>query len=158
MGVILSQIGHLFVQSIPTIILVFLLLIILNRIFFKPIINVLKQREALASGALVRAREQTAAAEDKTREYEAAFQAARQEVYRQREADRQLAIKVREGALQSAREEAEAWVRDAQSDLAAQVELAKKELNAATQSMASEIVDVVLGTGPSAGTSGGTRV
>ena len=157
MGEILSQIGQLFVQSIPTVIFVFLLLIILNRIFFKPIIKVLKQREAMASGALVRAREQTAAAEARTREYEAAFQSARQDVYRQREADRQAGIKARETALQRARDQSEAWLRDAQIDLTAQVEAAKKELGGATQSMANEIVTVVLSDGPSGEKPGGSR-
>ena len=85
MGVIFSQLGHLFLQATPTVILVFFLFIVLDRIFFRPITAVMKQREESTVGALARAREQGAAAETKTREYEEAFQAARQEVYRQRE-------------------------------------------------------------------------
>ena len=149
MGAILSELGHLFVQSIPTVIFVFLLFILLDRILFQPVIRVLKQREEMTSGALVRARKQMAAAEAKAREYELAFQSARQEVYRQREADRQAAIKEREVALERARQQAEAWVRNAQAELAAEVEGAKTSLATATQSMAGEIVEVVLSTGPS---------
>lgn len=157
MGAILSQLGHLFVQSIPTVVFVFLLLVILGRIFFPPLIAVLKQREAMTTGALARAREQTAEAEAKTREYELAFQTARQEVYRQREADRQAGLKEREITLQKTREQADVLVRDAQLDLAAQVEAAKRELAPSSKSMASEIMEAVLGNGPSTDNRGGGR-
>src|SRR2546422_11557440 len=86
MGDILSQLSPLLVQSLPTVVLVFLLMVILDWLFFKPLTRVLGQREEATAGALARAREQAAAAEAKAREYEAALQAARQEVYRLQEA------------------------------------------------------------------------
>ena len=92
MGDILNQLEQLFLQSIPTVIFVFFLLVILDWLFFRPLTRVLREREEATVGALARAREQSAAAEDKAREYEAAFQAARQEVYRQREAERKAAL------------------------------------------------------------------
>src|SRR5207247_10774395 len=91
MGDILSQLSHLLVQSLPTVVFVFLLTVVLDWLFFKPLTGVLKQREEATVGALARAREQAAAAEAKAREYEAALQAARQEVYRLQEADRRAA-------------------------------------------------------------------
>lgn len=154
---IFSQLGHLFVQSFPTVIFIFLLLVILNKIFFAPLIRVLKQREDMTSGAQVRAREQTAAAETKTREYDAAFQLARQEVYRQREADRQATLKEREALLQKAREQSEGFIQTAQEGLKTEVEAAKVELGAAARSMAGEIADVVLGKGPSTTRPGGAQ-
>ena len=63
MGDMFHQLGHLFLQATPTVILVFLLFLILDRIFFRPVTDVLKQREELTVGALARAREQAAAAE-----------------------------------------------------------------------------------------------
>ena len=92
MGDILHQLGQLFLQSIPTVVFVFFLLVILDWLFFRPLTQVLRKREDATVGALARAREQSAAAQDKAREYEAAFQAARQEVYRQREEDRKAAL------------------------------------------------------------------
>ena len=157
MGGILSQLGQLFVQSFPTVIFVFLLLVILNKIFFGPLIRVLKQREDMTSGALVRAREQAAAAQAKTREYDAAFQLARQEVYRQREADRQATLKEREGLLQKAREQSEVFIQTAEQNLKAEVESAKVELGAASRTMASEIADLILGKGPSTNRPGGAQ-
>ena len=77
MGDTFHQLGQLFLETIPTVVLVFLLFVILDRILFRPLIAVMKQREELTVGAIARAREQGAAVETKTREYEAAFQAAR---------------------------------------------------------------------------------
>ena len=100
-------------------------------------------------GALARAREQSAAAQDKAREYEAAFQAARQEVYRQREEDRKAALQEREVTLQKGREQAEVWRQGALTSLRMDVESVKQDLQAACRALAQEIAEVVLGTAPS---------
>ena len=107
MGDTLHQLGQLFLQTVPTVVLVFLLFIILDRILFRPLTGVMKQREELTVGALARAREQAATAETKTKEYEAAFQTARQEIYRQRETDRHTNLEQRDATLRKAREQAE---------------------------------------------------
>jgi F0F1-type ATP synthase membrane subunit b/b' len=147
MGEILSRLGQLFVQSTPTVIFVFLLLIILDRFFFRRLDEVLKEREEATRGALARARKETVTAEAKWQEYEAAFQAARQGVYRQRETDRRDALGERENSLQKAREQAESWLKDSRAKLGAQVEAAKKELNQSSQALALEITEVILGDG-----------
>ena len=113
MGDILSQLSHLLVQSLPTVVFVFLLTVVLDWLFFKPLTGVLKQREEATAGDLARAREQAAAAEAKAREYEAALQAARQEVYRLQEADRRAALSDREERLQRVRRESETLLKSA---------------------------------------------
>jgi F-type H+-transporting ATPase subunit b len=150
MGDTLSRLGQLFLQSTPTVILVFLLLIILDRLFFRRLDEVLKAREEATRGALARARQETVTAEAKWQEYEAAFQAARQEVYRQRENDRREGLVERGNSLEKAREQTESWLKDTQEKLSAQVESAKQELSQAGQSLALEIADAVLGEGGSA--------
>src|SRR2546428_12879894 len=97
---ILSWIGKLLLQSVPTVIFVFLLLVILERWLFRPLTAVLKKREDATVGALARAKDQAAQAEARTRGYEGAFRAARQGVYRVREADRRAAPGAREAAAQ----------------------------------------------------------
>ncbi len=149
MGDILNQLEQLFLQSIPTVVFVFFLLVILDWLFFRPLTRVLREREEATVGALARAREQSAAAEDKTREYEAAFQAARQEVYRQREAERKAALRERETTLQKAREQSDAWRQGAQATLRKDVEAVKQDLQAACRSLAQEITALVLDTAPS---------
>lgn len=157
MGVIFDQLGHLFLHATPTVILVFLLFVILERIFFRPLTAVMKQREELTVGALARAREQAAAAETKTREYEEAFQAARQEVYRQREVERRTNLEQRDAALRKAREQAEALTRDAQAALAAEVARVKVELDAACQPLAEEISQSLTESGSTPGGQGRLR-
>ena len=63
MGETFRQLGHLFAQSIPTVIFVFLLGVILDRLFFRPLDAVLKQREEETLGAFDRASELSAAAD-----------------------------------------------------------------------------------------------
>jgi len=155
MGDILNQLGRLFLQSIPTVVLVFFLLVILDWLFFRPLTQILRKREDATVGALARAREQSAAAADKAREYEAAFQAARQEVYRQREAERKAALRERETTLQKAREQSEVWRQGAQATLRKDVEAVKQDLQTACRSLGQEITEVVLDTVPSAEEKGG---
>jgi F-type H+-transporting ATPase subunit b len=147
MGDTFHQLGHLFFQTVPTVIMVFSLFIILDRILFRPLTAVMKQREEMTEGARARAREQTEAAEAKTREYEEAFQAARQEVYRQRETDRHSNLEQRDGALRKAREQADVVIREAQAELAAEVTRAKAELDDACQPLAEEISQSLVGPG-----------
>jgi F0F1-type ATP synthase membrane subunit b/b' len=151
MGETLSRLGQLFVQSTPTVIFVFLLLIILDRLFFRRLDEVLREREGATRGALARARTETATAEAKWQEYEAAFQAARQEVYRQREIDRREALNERGNSLQKAREQTDSWLADSRTSLAAQLEAAKKDLSQSSRTLAQEIAEMILGDGASGG-------
>jgi F-type H+-transporting ATPase subunit b len=154
MGEILKQLGQLFLQSVPTVIFVFFLLVILDRLFFRPLTRILKEREDATVGALARARAQAAAAGDKAREYEAAFQSARQEVYRQREAERKAALREREATIGHARWEAELLRQEGQAALRREVEVVKQQLQATCRSLAQEITEVVLDSGFPAGKGG----
>jgi F-type H+-transporting ATPase subunit b len=155
MNEILRQLGQLFVRSIPTVIFVFFLLVVLDRLFFRPMLEVLKKREQATRGALEKAREQAAAAEAKAQEYEAAFQSARQEIYRQREADRRDSLAERDKQLARAREQSEALIKQALDALAHEVESAKLELGRASPPLASQITEAVLGgVGPESGMKG----
>lgn len=144
MGETLRQLGQLFLQSIPTVILVFVLLVVLDRLFFRPLIDVLKNREGQTVGAMARAREQIAEAEAKSRDYDAVFQAARQEVYRMREVERRGALSERDEALRKAREQSEALLKEAQAVLAAEADRVRRELSGACQSLAGQITQAIL--------------
>jgi len=157
MGDMFRQLGHLFLQTVPTVVFVFLLFIILDRIFFRPLTAVLKRREELTLGALARAREQAATAESKSREYEQAFKGARQEVYRQREAERRASLADRETALQNARGRAEAMIRKAQAQLAEEAARVKAELERACRPLAEDISKSLVGPASPTGRVGGAR-
>ena len=155
MGETFRQLGHLFAQSIPTVIFVFLLGVILDRLFFRPLDAVLKQREEETLGAFDRARELSAAADAKAKEYEAEFQAARQEVYRLRESDRRSGLQEREEMLSGARARAESALKDAQAALHAEAESVKQQLTGITRSLALEVTRTVLGEATLRGPEGG---
>jgi F-type H+-transporting ATPase subunit b len=155
MGETFRQLGHLFAQSIPTVIFVFLLGVILDRLFFRPLDAVLKQREEETLGAFDRARELSAAADAKAKEYEAEFQAARQEVYRRRESDRRTGLQEREEMLSGARARAESALKDAQAALHAEAESVKQQLTGITRSLALEVTRTVLGEATLRGPEGG---
>jgi len=150
MSEIIQQLQTLFLQTIPTVAFVFLLYVTLDRLLFRPLTKVLKEREDVTIGAMVRAREQIAAAEAKSQQYEAALQGARQEIFRLREAARGEANAERERMLKEARAESESRLRKALATLAAEVETAKHELRKSTEALALEIAETVLGGGPSA--------
>jgi len=146
MGGILSQLAQLFIQTIPTVIFVFVVYVILSRFLFGPLTAVMKKREEATTGAMARAREQAASAEEKTRQHDATFQAARQEVYRQREAARRSMLEDRQAALDKAREQSEALTREAAAGLASEVAQSEKELLATCQSLGRQIAATVAGT------------
>lgn len=154
MDVIFHQLENLFLQSVPTLVLVFLLFIILDRIFFRPVLQTLKKREDLTQGALALARQQAAAADAKAREYEDAFQAARQEVYREREADHRASAERREADLRLARQKADALIAAARAALEQDVVRAKAELDATGHALAEEITRTLLGASSSSAVEG----
>ncbi|MGA3167488.1 MAG: ATP synthase F0 subunit B [Terriglobia bacterium] len=158
MGDIFRQLGHLFLQAIPTVIFVFVLFVVLDRLFFRPLIAVLKKRADATLGALARAREQATAAESKTKEYEERFQAARQDVYRQREAERRVSLAEREAALQKARQQTEVMVQEAQARLAKEVAGVRAELESACRPLAEMISQSLVGPESTTGGGGGARL
>lgn len=155
MGDTVKLLQHGFISSIPTIIFVVILLVILERLFFRPIAEVMKKRAEKTVGALKYAREQMNAAEAETRRYQAELLAARQEIYTMRQDSRKKVLVEREDALKAARERAEGWTKDAQQALSGEVNAAKQQLSASSHALASEITEKIL-TGdasPSAGRS-----
>src|SRR5215469_488640 len=144
MGQIFDQVGQAFVQAIPTIIFITILLFVLRRLVFQPVGDVLKTRDEQTKGALLRARERAALAGTKAEEYEAAWLKARQKIYGLRETDRRAALAARDDVIRQARERAEGVVKDARASLAAQGEAARRELVPASQSLAEEIASTIL--------------
>jgi F-type H+-transporting ATPase subunit b len=145
MGDTFHQLGQLFVETIPTVVLVFLLFIILDRILFRPLIAVMKKRDELSAGAVARAKDEAAAVVEKTRQYDETFQAARQEVYRQRETDRQKSLEQRDAALKQVRGQAEQVIHQARTELAGEVLRTKADLDGDCIPLAEEISQSLVG-------------
>ena len=138
---------QLFVSSIPTIVLFLVLLAILERLFFRPVANVMKERSAKTEGALAQAREQASAAETKSTEYENGLFAARQEIYGRRQEEKHKAQSERDDALRLARERAEGLVKSAQATLAAEVSASRQQLSVSSKALAEDIANRILSGG-----------
>lgn len=145
MGDTLKLLQHDFLSSIPTAIIVIVLLIILERIFFRPVAEVMKKRAEASTGAQEYAREQIAAAEAKSKEYDDTLKAARLEVYNSREGERKKSLTERDATLKAARDRAGALVQKAQAAVSAEAASAREQLAASTQALAAEITDRILG-------------
>jgi F-type H+-transporting ATPase subunit b len=157
MGQIASQLGHLLVQSIPTVVFVIFLLAFLDRLFFKPLSQTLDARAKATSGALAEARQQAEKAEERLREYEQAIQAARQEIYQHREDVRRKALGERDSRVQEARSRAESMVKGAQADLDRETAKAKVELRTAVDLLATEVAVSLFAPRLSGGGRGGAQ-
>ncbi|MGH9435808.1 MAG: ATP synthase F0 subunit B [Terriglobia bacterium] len=150
MGDAFKLVGLLFVHSIPTIIFVIILLVILERLFFRPIAGVMKKRAEETVGAMSRARTQMGEAGAKSQQYESALLAARTDVYTQRQVEHALALSEHEAALRSVRQRSEELVKEAQATIAGEVGATRQQLSASCQQLAREIADKILGGGAEA--------
>lgn len=144
MGNIGQELAQAFVQAIPTVVFVALLLFILRRIFFRPLAATMKARDEQSKGAVTRAKERAAQADARATEYEALWLKARQEIYSQREAERREAVAARDEVVRQARAKAEATVKAAQADLAAEAEQARRDLTQSGTALADQIAGVIL--------------
>jgi len=141
----LHALGSLLLKAVPTFILVVLLHFYLKHVFFRPLARALEARYEATEGARKLAEESLAKASEKAAEYEAALQAARSEIYREQEEARQQWRREHAEAVEQARKSAEALVFDATEKLSAELAVARQALELQSESLASRIVETVLG-------------
>ena len=84
---IVHQLGELFLQAVPTVLIVLVFYLILRSLFFKPLL-VMAEREARTAGARKAAEAAQAAAAEKIKQYQEALKQARAKVYAEQEAAR----------------------------------------------------------------------
>ncbi|MGH9358584.1 MAG: ATP synthase F0 subunit B [Terriglobia bacterium] len=138
---------HLFLSSIPTIVFFIILLTILERLFFRPLSRVMKERAGKTAGAIAGAHEQASAAEVRARQYEDVLRAARQEIYNRRQEEKRIAQAERDDAARSARTRAEGMTKAAKAKLAGEVTAAKQQLAGSCRALAEELTNRILSGG-----------
>src|SRR5712692_2328322 len=85
---LLHQLGELFLQAVPTVIILFLFYLFLRANFFRPLERVLAERSARTEGARRAAETSQAAAQEKLRAYHDASKKARTAIYTEQETAR----------------------------------------------------------------------
>src|SRR5438309_10468141 len=88
MQAIVHQLGELFLQAVPTVLIILLFYFILRAVFFKPLLAVMAERDSRTVGAQKAAEAAQAAAAQSVKQYQEALKQARGQVYVEQEAAR----------------------------------------------------------------------
>jgi F-type H+-transporting ATPase subunit b len=148
---IVHQLGELFLQAVPTVLIVLAFYLILRALFFKPLLAVRAERDARTVGARKAAAEAEAAAAEKVKQYQEALRKARGQVYAEQEAARKKVLDDRATLLKEARTKAMAEVGAAKERVAKELAEALRELKSSVGQLALEIARRVLQVSPRPG-------
>jgi F-type H+-transporting ATPase subunit b len=141
---IVHQIGELFLQAVPTAVILLLFYFVLRGLFFKPLLKVMAEREARTVGAQKEAEAAQAAAAEKIKKYQDALRTARAQVYSEQEAVRQKLLDARATRLKEAHNAAFAEVSAAKDRISAEMSTARKELDSTIGQLSAEIARRIL--------------
>jgi F-type H+-transporting ATPase subunit b len=143
---ILHQLADLFLQAVPTVIIVFLFYLFLRWAFFTPIQKAMAERAAKIEGARAEAAAMEAEAASELQAYNEALRKARAEIYVEQEAARQLVLDERAKLLKAMRSRAIEEVAEAKKKIATELDSASNEAASQTDVLAREIARMILET------------
>jgi F-type H+-transporting ATPase subunit b len=141
---IVGQLGGLFAQALPVVILILLFYFFLKANFFGPLERVMAERDARTAGARKAADEAQAAAQEKVKAYQEALKKARAEVYAEQDVARKGVLEERATLVKDARARANAQVAVAKQQMAAELAAARVQLGIATESLGDAIAESIL--------------
>jgi F0F1-type ATP synthase membrane subunit b/b' len=145
------QLGELFLQAVPTVLIILLFYIILRAIFFKPLLAVMAERDARTLGAQKASAAAQVAAAEKVKQYQEALRQARGQVYGEQEAARKKLLDERATQIKEARTRASAEVNAAKARVAAELAAARRDVESTVAQLSAEIARRILQTPPSDG-------
>ena len=148
---ILHQLGELFLQAAPTVILVLLFYFFLSWAFFKPVQKAMADRSGLIEGARAEAAAAELEAKAELDTYSEAIRKARGQIYAEQEAARQAVLAERGRLIQAVRNRAQDEVAAAKAKIAEDLKSARAELEQQTPALASDIARAILQNRPAPG-------
>jgi len=125
-------------------VLVLVLLVILNKYIFSPLVSVLDEREAKIKEGIKTRESSLRTVEESLEAYQSRLTEARKEAHSKRLAILRESQSSFENLMVEVKEESSASVKAAVSDLQDQVTLAKKQLKSEVASMTDQIVTSIL--------------
>jgi len=134
----------LFLQAVPTVVIVFLFYLFMRWAFFTPIQKAMAEREAKIEGARREAAALEAEAGKELQDYNERLRKVRGELYAEQETARQVVLDERARLLKAMRSRALEEVAEAKKKIAAEQVSARHEVESQTDSLAAEIVRVIL--------------
>ena len=141
---IVHQLGELFLQAVPTVLIVLAFYVVMRALFFKPLLAVMAERDARTVGARKAAADAEAAAAEKFKQYQDALKKARAQVYAEQEAARKKVLDERATLLKEARVKAMAEVAAAKERVAKELAEALRDLKSSVGQLAMEIARRIL--------------
>ncbi len=146
MQAIVHQLGELFLQAVPTVLIILLFYFILRALFFKPLLQVMAERDSRTVGAQKAAEAAQAAAAEKVKQYQEALKQARGSVYAEQEAARKKLLEGRAAQIKEARTKASGEVSAAKVRIAAELAAARRDVEATVAQLSTEIARRILQT------------
>lgn len=141
---LVHQLGELFLRAVPVAVIIIIFYFVLRSLFFKPLLQVMAEREARTLGAQKSADAAQTAAAEKVRQYEEALRQAKAKVYAEQEAERKKLMDERAAFLKDARSKASTQVNRAKENVAGELAAAKKDIERSVSELAAEIARRVL--------------
>jgi F-type H+-transporting ATPase subunit b len=143
---IVHQLGELFLQAVPTVLIILLFYFILRALFFKPLLAVMAERDSRTIGAQKAAEAAQAAAAEKVKQYQEALKLARGQVYAEQEAARKKLLDERAAQIKEARTKASGEVSAGKERVAGELAAASREVEATVAQLSAEIARRILQT------------
>ena len=151
MQAIVHQLGELFLQAVPTVLIILLFYFILREVFFKPLLAVMAERNARTVGAQKAAEAAQAAAAQKVKQYQKALRQARGTMYAEQEAALKKLLDERAAQIKEARTRAAAEVTAAKARVTAELAAARRDVDAIAPQLSAEIARRILQAPPRPG-------
>ncbi len=148
---IVHQLGELFLQAVPTVLIILLFYFILRALFFKPLLAVMAERDSRTVGAQKAAEAAQAAAAEKVKQYQEALKQARGQVYAEQEAARKKLLEERAAQIKDARTKASGEVSTAKLRIAAELAAGRRDVEGTVAQLSAEIARRILQTPPRPG-------
>src|SRR5712691_5720993 len=152
MQTIVHQLGELFLQAVPTVLIILLFYFILRVLFFKPLLAVMAERDSRTVGAQKASEAAQAAAGEKVKQYQEALRQARGQVYAEQEATRKKLLDERAAQIKEARMRASGEVNAEKARVTAELAAARRDVEANVAQLSAEIVSRILEAPPRPGT------
>jgi F-type H+-transporting ATPase subunit b len=143
---ILHQLGELFLQATPTVVILLIFYVLMRFLFFQPLLRVMAERNARTVGAQKAAESAQHAANDKVKQYQEALRRARATVYAEQEAARKKLLDERAAKLKDARAKTAGEVGLAKERVSKEFSAAAGEVGQAVPQLSAEIANRLLNT------------
>jgi len=144
----LHQLEDLFLEAVPTVVMVLLFYVVLKYLFFQPLLKAMDERSARTEGARREAEASQSAAREKVHAYEEALKKARAAVYAEQDVVRRAILDERANQVRDARMRAMEHVKNEKEAIAKEKSAARTQLEMTTPDLAAEMVRTLIGTQP----------